>query len=68
MAFVFLIVVFYIDHYYPGLAQGCDLGKVFLSWPTSSPYFELREKFKCIDNIGNIIYIESYGLLKIWAF
>ena len=36
----------------PGLSIRGDLGeKVSLSWLTS-PYFELREKFKCIEHIG----------------
>ena len=37
---------------YSGLSLEGDLGqKVSFSWLTS-PYFELREKFKCIEHIG----------------
>ena len=44
--------------HFPGLSLGGDLGeKVSLSWLTS-PYFELRVKFKCIEHIGKF---------KIWT-
>ena len=41
-----------VNHHLTGLSLAGDLGeKVFLIWPTS-PYFELREKFKCKEHIG----------------
>ena len=48
-----------------GLSPGGDLGeKVPLSWLTS-PYFELREKFKCIEHIWKSkILIKTLKILK----
>ena len=50
------IIVFLIHkharHYTGFSLEGDFREKVSLSWLTS-PYFELREKFKCIEHIGN---------------
>ena len=54
-------------HNWRGVILDCDLGeKVSLSWLTS-PYLELREKWKCLDCIGKS-KIWTKTSLKSWIF
>ena len=54
--------------YFSGAILEGDLGeKVSLSWLTS-PYLELREKWKCIKCIGEILNLDQNFSLKSWNF